>query len=79
MGRATAKPLLSVPSLRVVAKIAACIVARLANIRDIGCDKRLATCRARFANAVNYRGFPHMPGNDFVTYYPVPGEGLADD
>jgi hypothetical protein len=42
MGRATAKPLLSVPSLRVVAKIAADFVARLANIRDIGCGKRLA-------------------------------------
>jgi len=42
MGRATAKPLLSVPSLRVVAKIAASIVARLAHIRDMGCDKRLA-------------------------------------
>ena len=32
-----------------------------------GCDKRLETCRARFANAVNFRGFPHMPGNDYVT------------
>ena len=31
-----------------------------------GCDKQLATCRAKFANAVNFRGFPHMPGNDFV-------------
>lgn len=31
-----------------------------------GCDKRFATCRDRFANAVNFRGFPHMPGNDFV-------------
>ena len=31
-----------------------------------GCDRRLATCRDRFANAVNFRGFPHMPGNDFV-------------
>ena len=31
-----------------------------------GCDKQLATCRARFANAANYRGFPHMPGNDFI-------------
>jgi len=41
MGRATAKPLLSVPSLRVAAKIAATIVARLAHIRDMGCDKRL--------------------------------------
>lgn len=32
-----------------------------------GCDKRLATCAAKFANAVNFRGFAHMPGNDFVT------------
>lgn len=39
-----------------------------------GCDKRFATCRDRFANAVNFRGFPHIPGNDFVIRYPVPGE-----
>lgn len=32
-----------------------------------GCDKRIETCRVRFANAVNFRGFPDMPGNDFVT------------
>ncbi len=38
-----------------------------------GCDKHLATCRAKFANAVNFRGFAHMPGNDFVTSYRVPG------
>ena len=31
-----------------------------------GCDKQFATCRAKFANGVNFRGFPHMPGNDFV-------------
>lgn len=29
-----------------------------------GCDKRFATCRDRFGNAVNFRGFPHMPGGD---------------
>jgi uncharacterized phage protein (TIGR02218 family) len=34
-----------------------------------GCDKTLATCRAKFSNAVNFRGFPQMPGNDFVTAY----------
>lgn len=34
-----------------------------------GCDKRLATCKAKFANAVNFRGFAHMPGNDFVTTF----------
>lgn len=31
-----------------------------------GCDKRFATCREKFANAVNFQGFPHMPGNYFV-------------
>jgi uncharacterized phage protein (TIGR02218 family) len=39
-----------------------------------GCDKRFATCRDRFANAVNFRGFPHIPGNDFLVSYPVVGE-----
>ncbi|MBV9076109.1 MAG: DUF2163 domain-containing protein [Methylobacteriaceae bacterium] len=31
-----------------------------------GCDKRLETCAAKFANVANFRGFPHLPGNDFV-------------
>lgn len=35
-----------------------------------GCDKQFATCRSKFANALNFRGFPHMPGNDFVASYP---------
>jgi uncharacterized phage protein (TIGR02218 family) len=39
-----------------------------------GCDKRFATCRERFDNSVNFRGFPHIPGNDFVVSYPVAGE-----
>jgi uncharacterized phage protein (TIGR02218 family) len=39
-----------------------------------GCDKRFDTCREKFGNALNFRGFPHMPGNDFVTAYAVPGE-----
>ena len=39
-----------------------------------GCDKRFATCFNRFNNAVNFRGFPHIPGNDFVISYPVPGQ-----
>jgi len=38
-----------------------------------GCDKRFSTCRDRFANALNFRGFPHIPGNDFVISYAVPG------
>ena len=40
-----------------------------------GCDKRFDTCRDRFDNAVNFRGFPHIPGNDFVVAT-MPG-GLA--
>jgi uncharacterized phage protein (TIGR02218 family) len=35
-----------------------------------GCDKLLATCSGRFANAVNFRGEPHLPGNDLLTRYP---------
>lgn len=34
-----------------------------------GCDKHFATCRDRFANSVNFRGFPHIPGNDFALGY----------
>lgn len=37
-----------------------------------GCDRTLATCAARFANAVNFRGEPFLPGNDLVTRYPAP-------
>ena len=31
-----------------------------------GCDKQYATCREKFSNGANFRGFPHMPGSDFV-------------
>lgn len=32
-----------------------------------GCDKRFDTCKARFANTINFRGFPSIPGNQFLT------------
>lgn len=35
-----------------------------------GCDKLFATCTARFGNAVNFRGEPHLPGLDLLTRYP---------
>lgn len=35
-----------------------------------GCDKRFETCRDRFANALNFRGEPHLPGIDLLTRYP---------
>lgn len=34
-----------------------------------GCDKRFATCRQKFANQLNFQGFPHMPGNDAAYAY----------
>lgn len=43
-----------------------------------GCDKSVATCRTKFDNVVNFRGFPHMPGNDFVVRYPLQGEPGLD-
>lgn len=38
-----------------------------------GCDKQAATCRAKFDNMLNFRGFPHIPGEDWVTAYPKDG------
>lgn len=38
-----------------------------------GCNRNFNTCRTKFANQLNYRGFPHMPGSDFAIGYPVPG------
>ena len=35
-----------------------------------GCDRRFATCRDRFANALNFRGEPHVPGGDLLTRFP---------
>jgi uncharacterized phage protein (TIGR02218 family) len=35
-----------------------------------GCDKMFATCVDRFGNAANFRGEPHLPGNDLLTRYP---------
>lgn len=42
-----------------------------------GCDKTFSTCRARFANHLNFRGFPHVPGADFAYSY-ADGERLHD-
>lgn len=44
----------------------------------VGCDKRFPTCRDRFANATNFRGFPHMPGNDFILKVAAQGEAGLD-
>ena len=41
-----------------------------------GCDKAAATCKAKFGNFMNFRGFPDMPGDDWVVSYPGRGERL---
>lgn len=38
-----------------------------------GCRKNLATCKSKFSNVINFRGFPHIPGVDVVTRYGVQG------
>ncbi len=42
-----------------------------------GCDKAFATCKAKFANELNFQGFPHLPGNDAAYGYVVDG-GVFD-
>jgi uncharacterized phage protein (TIGR02218 family) len=33
-------------------------------VLEVGCDKTFATCRTRFANGLNFRGQPTLPGDD---------------
>lgn len=40
-----------------------------------GCDKRDITCRDRFANLANFRGFPMIPGQDVVARSAKTGKG----
>lgn len=42
-----------------------------------GCDKRAKTCREKFSNLVNFQGFPHIPGDDWMMA--VPRSGNAND
>jgi len=37
----------------------------------MSCDQRFSTCKERFGNVENFRGFPHMPGTDFVLSGPA--------
>lgn len=39
-----------------------------------GCDKTFSTCKAKFANGLNFRGFPHIPGNSYLMATPSPGD-----
>lgn len=35
-----------------------------------GCDKTADACRLKFINFNNFRGFPHIPGDDWLMAYP---------
>lgn len=37
------------------------------------CDKRWGTCVGTFGNGLNFRGFPEIPGDDFLTAHPAAG------
>ncbi|MFK3778267.1 DUF2163 domain-containing protein [Agrobacterium sp. NPDC089420] len=39
-----------------------------------GCDRHFATCRIKFDNHLNFRGFPHLPGADFAYSYASGGQ-----
>ncbi|WP_057465042.1 DUF2163 domain-containing protein [Pseudovibrio sp. POLY-S9] len=40
-----------------------------------GCDKLWQTCLEKFSNGDNYRGFPHIPGNDTLIRYAANSRG----
>lgn len=40
-----------------------------------GCDKSASTCQTKFANILNFRGFPHIPGQDTVLRYATKSGG----
>jgi uncharacterized phage protein (TIGR02218 family) len=43
-----------------------------------GCDKSFTTCSTKFANRLNFRGFPHLPSADRVFSYAERGAGKND-
>ncbi|MEM9579979.1 MAG: DUF2163 domain-containing protein [Pseudomonadota bacterium] len=36
-----------------------------------GCDKRFETCRVKFSNGVNFRGFPDIPEEEWLMVHPT--------
>lgn len=37
---------------------------------EAGCDKQVETCRYKFGNILNFRGFAHIPGEDWLVSVP---------
>lgn len=54
----------------------AAIVVGDAVILEAGCDKRVQTCKQKFGNLKNFRGYPHIPGEDWLVSIP---RGKGDD
>ncbi len=48
----------------------------LSTMPEATCDKRYRTCLGTFHNNANFRGFPDLPGEDFLTLYPRAGDVL---
>lgn len=44
---------------------------------EAGCDKRAISCRLKFSNFLNFRGFPDIPGEDWLMSYPT-SSGVND-
>lgn len=42
-----------------------------AGFPGVVCDQRFETCASVFGNGENFRGFPHLPGSDFVLQGPA--------
>ncbi len=38
---------------------------------DAGCNKRRSTCRDKFSNILNFRGFPDIPGDNKLLTIPL--------
>ncbi|MCC6304179.1 MAG: DUF2163 domain-containing protein [Rhodobacteraceae bacterium] len=45
---------------------------------EAGCDKRLETCQLKFDNVLNFRGFPDIPGDDWLAAVPARAGGAKD-
>ena len=60
---------------RAIAKHVGILTTTDSFIARAGCDKRMATCTAKFANVANFRGFPKIPGQDAVLRYASRGDG----
>ncbi len=61
-------------TLELLAPPAAAVSVGEAFVVDAGCDKRWATCKSKFANTVNFRGFPMIPGDDWLQAGPRAGD-----